>query len=69
MSNSQIPDEASIRNLGLSRRTFHALERSGIYTVGELKEHFQRNLLKNIYFIGPKSIEEISRVLRESCSP
>jgi len=73
MDSQQDLDQTSIIALRLSRRTFNALRhvrRGGVFTVGEftvgkLKQLFQENKLETIYFIGEKSIEEISNALCE----
>lgn len=65
MSNIVDLDEVFIKDLGLSRRTFNALNRSGVITVGKLRELLHTNKLENIYFIGDKSLEEISNVLEK----
>jgi len=58
-------DQASIKDLHLSRRTYNALHRSGVYSVGELKELFQNGRLERVHFIGQKSIDEVSNALIE----
>jgi hypothetical protein len=61
-------DQASLKDLRLSRRTFNAIHRSGVFAVGELKEIFQNNRLERIPFIGQKSIDEVSNALNEFLS-
>jgi hypothetical protein len=65
MDNSQDFDQIFIGELRLSRRTFNALHRSGIFTVGKLKGLLHTNKLEKIHFIGAKSIEEISNAIAE----
>jgi RNA polymerase alpha subunit len=65
MGNLQDLDQAFIENLGLSRRTFHALHRNGVFTVGKLKELLKKKKLGEIYFIGQKSLDEVSSALNE----
>ena len=60
MDNQQDLDQIFIKDLRLSKRTFNALHRRGIFTVGKLKELFDNNELENIHFIGLKSIDEVS---------
>jgi hypothetical protein len=65
MDSQQDLDQSFIIDLHLSRRTFNALRRRGVFTVGKLKQLFQDNKLETTHFIGEKSIEEISNALCE----
>jgi DNA-directed RNA polymerase alpha subunit len=65
MGSHQELNQTSIKELHLSRRTFNAIHRSGVFTVGELKELFRNNRLEKIFFIGKKSLDEISNALDE----
>ena len=56
--------ETPLENLELSRRTYNALKRSGIDTVGDLL-YFSKIQILNLHNIGEKSISEIERSLRE----
>ena len=58
-------DQTFIKDLRLSKRTFNALRRRGVFTVGKLNELFHNNKLENIHFIGQKSIDEVSTALNE----
>ncbi len=73
MDSQQDLGQIPIENLRLSRRTFNALRRRGVFTVGKLKELFQNNNLQKIYFIGQKSLDEVSNALnkfyREASNP
>ena len=51
-----------IENLGLQSRSYNALRRRGILTVGELVAHSEADLL-DIRNFGTKSIEEIKEAL------
>src|SRR5689334_20345639 len=65
MDSQQDLDQSFIKDLRLSRRTFNALHRRGVFTVGKLKELLQNNKLEKIHFIGQKSIDEVSNALNE----
>ncbi|MBK6646444.1 MAG: hypothetical protein IPG44_11995 [Anaerolineales bacterium] len=56
-------DNVSIEKLNLSRRTFHALARSGILTIGDLRQFLKKRY--QIRNIGQKSFDEISKALYE----
>lgn len=56
-------DNVSIEKLNLSRRTFHALVRSGILTIGDLRQFLKKRY--QIRNIGQKSFDEISKALYE----
>lgn len=58
-------DHISIQALNLSTRTRHALSRSGIKTVGQLKQLDLKKRTAQIRRIGEKSFAEISRALEE----
>ena len=51
-----------IENLGLQSRSYNALRRRGILSVGELVAHSEADLL-DIRNFGTKSIEEIKEAL------
>jgi len=54
-------DHVEIEKLNLSKRTFHALARSGILTIGDLRQ-FNKNKYQ-IRNIGNKSFDEIAKAL------
>ena len=56
-------DRISVENLKLSKRTYRALVRSYIRTVGDLKRLFPNKNLLQIRLIGEKSLDEISMAL------
>lgn len=58
-------DQTFIKDLRLSKRTFNALCRKGVFTVGKLKELIHNNKLEKINFIGQKCIDEVSNALDE----
>lgn len=58
-------DRISIETLNLTKRTYHALVRSGVFTVSKLKGYLHDGKLERIRHIGPKSLEEISNALAE----
>ncbi len=59
----QAVDHISIQALNLSNRTRHTLSRSGIKTVGQLKQLDLKKEQFKIRLIGEKSFAEISRAL------
>lgn len=63
MINIEHIDQSSIKGLKLTKRTFHALHRNGVFTVGKLKQLFLNKKLDGILNIGQKSIDEISIAL------
>jgi hypothetical protein len=58
-------DHIPIEILNLSRRTYHALVRAGILTVGDLKSFYLNRDKYHIRNIGKKSFSEISNTLEE----
>ena len=58
-------DHIAIEKLNLSRRTYHALARSRILTLGNLRQFYKDKDKHQIRNIGQKSLDEISKVLEE----
>jgi DNA-directed RNA polymerase alpha subunit len=58
-------DHISIDFLNLSKRTYHALVRSRVLTIGDLNKRIINGDLIQIQFVGEKSLDEISKALRE----
>jgi hypothetical protein len=58
-------DHIAIEKLNLSRRTVHALARSGILTIGNLRQFYKDKDKFKIRNIGQKSLDEISKALNE----
>lgn len=58
-------DHISIEVLNLSKRTYHALTRSGMSTIGSLRRFYRNRSANQIRMIGEKSLDEISKVLEE----
>jgi len=61
-------DHVEIEKLNLSRRTFHALARSGILTIGNLKQFYKDKDKIQIRNIGQKSLDEILEALSKISS-
>lgn len=58
-------DHISIEVLNLSERTYHALTRSGMSTIGSLRRFYRNRSANQIRMIGEKSLDEISKALEE----
>ena len=58
-------DHIPINALNLPRRTYHALARAGILTVGNLRDFYLNRYKYHIRNIGEKSFSEIFKVLDE----
>jgi hypothetical protein len=58
-------DHLPVESLNLSRRTYHALVRSRILTIGDLRQFFINKNKYQIRNIGAKSLDEISKALEE----
>jgi len=58
-------DHISIEALNLSKRTYHALVRSGVLTIGSLRQFYLKRSAIQIRMIGEKSLNEISKALEE----
>ena len=56
-------DHIAIETLNLSRRTYHALVRSGVLTIGNLRQFYKDKDKYQIRNIGQKSLDEISKAL------
>jgi len=54
-------DEVSINILNFSFRTYNALGRAGIHTLAQLIDLYMLDRLKDVYFIGQVSLNEIER--------
>ena len=61
-SPSNIPDDALIRNLGLSVRATYSLTENGFTTAGAVRKASDRELLRNPNF-GRVSLKEVRAVL------
>lgn len=55
----------TIKELNLSRRTYHILIRNNIYTIEELNYVYLNNKLDKIRMFGEKSLDEISSALEK----
>ena len=55
MDKSENFDQILVKELRLSRRTFNALNRNRVFTVGKLKELLRANELEKFYSIGKKA--------------
>lgn len=53
-----------LENLDLSVRSFHALQRAGIFTIPQLWDYIENHSLQEIRCIGTISEKEIIRALR-----
>ena len=60
---SQKASEANVDNLILSVRSYNALRRGNIFTVGDLIETLNEGELKNVRNLGAKSCREIQTKL------
>jgi len=58
-------DHIEIEALNLSRRTYHALVRSRVLTIGNLRQFYKNKDKYQIRNIGQKSLDEISKALGE----
>ncbi|MBM3181654.1 MAG: hypothetical protein FJZ86_15085 [Chloroflexi bacterium] len=56
-------DHIAIEKLNLSRRTYHALARSGVLTIANLRQFYKDKDKYQIRNIGQKSLDEISKAL------
>jgi DNA-directed RNA polymerase alpha subunit len=63
--NLQAFDHISIEVLNLSKRTYHALARSGVLTIGNLRQLYLKDSINYIPLIGEKSLSEVSKALEE----
>lgn len=57
--------ELGVDELGLPTRVTNILTSAGITKVSELKEGLEKGELSNISGLGPKSLEEIKKILEE----
>jgi hypothetical protein len=58
-------DHISIEALNLPRRIYHALVRSRVLTIGNLRQFYLDKDKRQVQNIGQKSLEEISKALEE----
>jgi len=56
-------DHISIEKLNFTRRTYHALVRGGVLTIGDLKQFYKNKDNQQIRNIGLITLDEISNVL------
>jgi DNA-directed RNA polymerase alpha subunit len=56
-------DHVSIKSLDLSKRTYHALSRSGVLTIGDLRVFYTNREKYRVRSIGDKSLGEIAKAL------
>lgn len=62
---AKAPADLGVAELGLPTRVTNILTSAGITKVSELKEGLEKGELSNISGLGPKSLEEIKRILEE----
>ena len=56
-------DLITIESLNLSRRTYHALSRGGVLTIGDLRDFYTNRSKYHVRNIGNKSLDEIAKAL------
>ena len=56
-------DNISVEHLNLSARVFHALQRNGIFVIGDLKRYYAFKHMYQSHLIGKKSLAEITAAL------
>jgi small subunit ribosomal protein S16 len=62
---AKAPADLGVAELGLPTRVTNILTSAGITKVSELKERLEKGELSNISGLGPKSLEEIKKILEE----